>query len=144
MSDIEKAERLGRKRARLLVIVGLMLPLLQYAYLDQTDGSALPPHRLVLWGFMVLTVLFALTTGGGFGFGSKVRHLVNDESARANRNAAARLGFAICVLTGLGTAIYANSHAVSGQFAAQAIITAGLTTASICFGVLEWRGHKLG
>ena len=28
MSDIEKAERLGRKRARLLVIVGLMLPLL--------------------------------------------------------------------------------------------------------------------
>jgi hypothetical protein len=144
MSDIEKAEKLGRKRATLLVILGLVLPLLQVAYLNQPDGSAPPLYRLLLWSFVVLSALFALTTGGGFGYGSKVRHLVNDESARANRNAAVRLGFATCVLTGLVIFLYANHHNVSGPFAALSIITAGLSAASICFGVLEWRGHKLG
>jgi MFS family permease len=142
MSDIEKADRLGRKRARLLVIMGLLLPLLHFAYLNQPHG--LPPHRLFLWSFVVLTVLFALTTGGGFGFGRKVRHLVNDESARANRDMAVRLGFAVAVLSGLAVRITADSQPVTGQLAAQIIITAGLTAASICYGVLEWRGHRLG
>ncbi len=143
MSDIDKADKLGRKRARLLVIVGLMLPLLQVFYLDQPDGSPIAPHRLLLWSFFVLTVLFTLTTGGGFGFGRKVRHMVNDESARANRDAAVRLGFATAVLTGLAIFLYANRYVVSEQFAAHTIITAGLTAASLCYGVLEWREHRL-
>jgi uncharacterized membrane protein len=144
MSDIEKAEKLGRKRARLLVIMGLMLPLLHFVYLKFPAGSPPGSHRLLLWSFVVLAVLFVLTTGGGFGFGRKVRHLVNDESARANRDMAVRLGFAVAVLSALAVRIFADSHPVTGQMAAQIIITAGLTVASVCYGVLEWRGHRIG
>lgn len=144
MSDIETAEKLGRKRARLLVIVGLILPLLQLFYLQPADSSAPAQHRLVLWSFVVLCVLFTLTTGGGFGFGRSIRRLVNDELARANRDAAVRLGFAVAVLAGLAISIYANHRFVAGQLAASLIISAGLTAASLCYGVLEWRGHRLG
>ena len=144
MSDIEKADLLGRKRARIWFVAGLILPTLQLTYLDQPDGSPPAPHKLILWSFLVLTMLFALWSCGGFGYGRRVRALVNDESALANRDAAARLGFLAAMLAGLSVYLIAQFSTVSGPLAAHIIMTAGLSVALLRFGMLEWQGHRLG
>lgn len=144
MSDFDKADKLGRKRARIWFVAGLMLPALQVLYLDQPDGSPPAPHQMFLWTFLVITMLFALMTGGGFGYGRKVRAMVNDETARANRDVAVRAGFAAAILTGLAIYLAAPHYHISGQLAAHIVTTTGLSSALLCFGTLEWRGHRLG
>lgn len=149
MSDIvEKAEKLGRRRARLLVITGVMLVALQATYFLQIHAPAHNDAHVWLnlgaWSFLVLTMLFALLTGGGYGYGKQVRALVNDESAMANRDAGLRLGFAMANLAALGVFLISHHHRVGGMFAAHVIITASLGSALIRFGLREWKAHRLG
>lgn len=147
MSDlIEKAEKLGRRRARLLVVTGVMLVALQALYFAQWHGHRPDGLHAWLtvggWTLLVLTMLFALLTGGGFGYGREVRALVNDESAMANRDAALRLGFAVANLAALGIFVASHHHRISGPFSAHVIITASMAAALIRFGLLERKAHQ--
>lgn len=150
MSDVvEKAEKLGRFRAQLLLLNGGMLVAMQVIYFADLHW---PHHHsdlqawltLGAWTFLVLAMLAVLLTGGGYGYGKEVRALVNDESAMANRDAALRLGFATANFAALFIFLLSHLHRVNGQFAAHVIITVSLASALIRFGLLEHKAHNLG
>jgi hypothetical protein len=151
MSDvIEKAEKLGRRRARLLVVNGVLLLGLQVAYFVQAHAIGADPTVTTLtlgaWALLVVTMLVALLTSGGYGYGPEVRALVNDESAQANRDAAFRLGFTTTILSALGIYLLSHHahHHLSAQLASHIIITFGLAATMIRYGLLERKEHKLG
>ena len=144
---IDQAERLGRRRARLLVIVGLLLLTQQVSYFVLWNRAALPLRTVELvylagWVFLALACLFALTTGGGYGYGPQVRALVNDESARANRASALAAGFGAAMLTGVALFVVASLEPTDARLALHLVVTIGLAAALLRFGALERRGYR--
>ncbi len=145
----EKAERLGRRRSRLLLVMGWLLLALQGAYIALQRDPTAPLRTVDLitlfgWAFVVIACLIAVVTGGGHGYGAAVRALANDESTRANRDAAIRVGFAGAILTALALFALAFFEPCDAGAACHLVITVGLASALIRFGVLEWRAHRVG
>ena len=100
-STIERAEELGRRRAR-------MLPFLAIIYLCQQatffSGDAPPGVRDVdhvkigAWLVLSLVLLLALATNGFWFQRREIRELINDEQTRANRASAMSVGFIASML----------------------------------------------
>jgi ABC-type Fe3+ transport system permease subunit len=143
-SVVETAERLSRKRAR-------MLPFLAIIYLTQQatffSGDAPPGARPVdhvkigAWLVLSLVLLLALATNG-FWFQSKeVRELINDESTRANRSRAMTIGFIASMLAAIVIYFLEQFEAVTAREAIHLILSVGLGAALLRFGTLERRAH---
>jgi ABC-type Fe3+ transport system permease subunit len=146
-SVVETAERLSRKRAR-------MLPFLAVIYLCQQAtffaGDAPPGVRSVdhvkigAWLVLSLVLLLALATNG-FWFQSKeVRDLINDESTRANRASAMTAGFVAAMLAAMAVYFIEQFEPVSSREAIHVILSLGLGAALVRFGMLERRAHDNG
>ena len=100
--------------------------------------------RVGAWLILVCLMLLLLATGGFLLSGRKVRHLLNDESARANRVAAQAVGF-------LGDDPFADHGLCTTIFdpvtlneAVHIVGTIGVGAALISFAVRERRAHRLG
>jgi len=147
---IEKAERLGRRLARLLMGMGFALLGLQALYVQLPGGPSGTPLRmadivmLIAWCFLVLACLFAMVGGGGYGYGKQVRALVNDETARANRDAAIRIGFVAAMLVSLIMFVSSYFAKTDVRLTCHMVITAGLGIAMIRYGALEKRDYRSG
>ena len=93
------------------------------------------------WLLFATVVLAALLTGGLWFRRREVRELMDDEVTRANRADALAGGFAVAM--GAGILIYgAESFAPNPMGAREAvhlIVSAGLATALLRFGMLERR-----
>ncbi|OYW45731.1 MAG: hypothetical protein B7Z08_01705 [Sphingomonadales bacterium 32-68-7] len=145
---MEKAERLGRRRARLLLAVGLMLVTLQGVFLSVWREPVGPLRAVDLvyiagWSALVIAALVAILTGAGYGYGPEVRALVNDESARANRDDALRYGFASTITSGLILFVASFMEPFGAREACHVIVSLGLGTALLRYGKLEKRAHEL-
>jgi hypothetical protein len=147
ISNVEKAERLSRKRAR-------MLPFLAIIYISQQAtffaGDAPPGVRSVdhvkigAWLVLSLVLLIALSTKG-FAFQSKeVRALMDDENTRANRASAMTLGFIFAMLAGMVLYFLNQFDPVTAPEAIHVILSCGLGAALVRFGILERRAHRDG
>ena len=146
-SVVETAERLSRKRAR-------MLPFLAIIYLTQQatffSGDAPPGARPVdhvkigAWLVLSLVLLLALATNG-FWFQSKeIRDLINDESTRANRASAMTAGFIAAMLAGIVIYFVEQFEPLGAREAIHIILSFGLGAALVRLGVLERRAHDDG
>lgn len=145
-SDIETADRLSRKRAR-------MLPFLAIIFLSQQAAYFADPHpqeRIVdhvkvgAWLVLSLVLLLALATGG-FWFKSKaVRALMDDEVTRANRAEAFRIGFLVTMIAGIALYFLDQLAPMRGREAIHILVTVGIATALIAFGALERRALRDG
>lgn len=139
-SNAELAERLSRRRARMMPVLGLFLIIQQSAYFSHGDGSrAVDQVRLGAWVAMSLVVLAVLATGG-FWFRSKeARAMIEDEITRANRASALGVGFVCAMLTATICYVMRGAWEFSVGEVIHLIVTAGLFSALIRFSFLERR-----
>jgi uncharacterized membrane protein len=141
-SRAELAERLGRKRARLLPLLGMLFLIQQTAYFAHGDGARTVDHvRLGAWAVMGLVLLFVLMTGGFFFRGRAVRDLLNDEVTKANRAAAIQWGFVAAMLVGILLYVIQALTQVTAREALHLTVSTGLVVALVRFGALERRAH---
>src|SRR5690242_12338010 len=127
MSDtIEQADKLSRRRARLFPILAIMLITQQLSFLT-TAEHGLPLRsvdmlKISAWVVLVLVLLAALVTGGGWFRGREVRELMNDELTRENRRKALSIGFIVAIVTGVVCYVTATYEATDARYAIHVIV----------------------
>jgi hypothetical protein len=145
-SDIETADRLTRKRARMLPFLAIIFLTQQAAYFADTNPQARMVDHVKVGAWLVLSVvlLLLLATGGALLRPKAVRALMDDEVTRANRAEAFRIGFLVTMIVGIGLYFLDQVAPMPGRETIHILVTAGIATALIVFGALERRALKDG
>jgi hypothetical protein len=138
--NAELAERLSRRRARMMPVLGLFLIIQQSAYLSHGDGSrAVDQVRLGAWAAMSIVVLLVLSTGGFWFRSRQVRALIEDDVTRANRASSLSTGFVCAMITAIICYVMRGAWEFTAGEVIHLIVTAGLFSALIRFSFLERR-----
>ena len=141
LSDADLADRLTRRRARMFPVLALFFVIQQSAYWSNPPHERLVDHvRIGAWAAMAIAILLVVATGGAWFRKPAVRAMVNDEQARANRDAAMRAGFIVSTVVGIALYILQAALALTAGEAIHLIVSAGLVTLLMRFGMLERRG----
>lgn len=146
--DIETADRLSRRRARMLPMLAVIFLGQQASYFSGGGsdlGSRTVDHlKISAWLALSVVLLAALTTGGFWLRSREVRVLLDDEVTRANRADALRLGFIVTMVAAIALYFITLYEPVGGREAIHILMTAGIAAALVRFGMLERRAHKDG
>jgi len=145
-SDIENADRLSRRRARMLPMLAVIFIFQQLAYFSEPDAGmrAVDHVKIGAWVLLSIVLLLALATGGSWFRPKAVRELMDDEITRANRADAFRLAFFMSMGGAIALYFVSLFDPMSGREAIHLIMTIGIASALIRFGMLERRAHKDG
>lgn len=139
-SNAELADRLVRRRARLMPVLGLFILIQQSAYFAHGDGSrAIDQVRLGGWVAMSLVVLLVLTTGGFWFRRPELRAMIEDEGTRANRASALATGFLCAMATAIICYVMQGAWEFGVGEVIHLIVSAGLISALLRFSILERR-----
>jgi hypothetical protein len=142
---VETADRLSRRRARMMIPLALMFFLQQAAFFSNP-----PDHRVVSlvrlggWTALALVILAGLVTGGFWMKPKAVRELMDDEITRAHRAQALSLGFTLAMLTGVALFALQVFVPLDAPEVIHLILSVGIGAALIRFSILERRAHELG
>jgi len=146
-SDVEVADQLSRRRARMLPMLAVIFLVQQAAYVTDRYEEASAAVRTVdhvkvgAWLVLSVVLLLALATGGYWFKSRSVRALLDDEVTRANRASAMKLGFITTMATAFVVYALIPFEPVSARDAIHLIVTIGIATALVRFGMLEKRAH---
>jgi hypothetical protein len=143
VNHIEKAERLGRARSRLFFVLAMVFFAGQSLYFAASEATRDSPARIGAWLILMVLILMLLGTGGFLFTGWNVRHLLNDESSRANRLAAQAMGFWATIVALLMVYVESIFDPVTLNEAVHIVGTIGVGAALISFAVRERRAHQL-
>jgi uncharacterized membrane protein len=141
----QRADYLSRKRARFLPFLAIVYFTQQVTFLSALGNG---PHRDVdhfkigAWVVLSVILLLALATKGFWLEKREVRDLIDDESTRANRLEAMRIGFLFACGAALAAYFIAEFQPLTVGETAHLVLTFGLGSALIRFGVLERRAHR--
>lgn len=142
LSDVEQAERLGRRRARMLPMLAVFFLVQQAAFFSNPPAERAVDHvRIGAWVLMSAAILMAIHTGGALFRSPAVRALLNDEPTRANRAVAMHWGFVAAILAGMIIYVFQGAVQFTTREAIHLIVSAGLVAALLRFGMLERRAH---
>lgn len=147
-SDAAKAEELTRRRSRALPAMAAALLALQAAYFSGAAAGA--GDRTVdhvqngAWIILSVVLLLFLATGGGWIYSRQVRDLANDEATRAHQFDAFRLGFVVAMATAIVLYVVSLAEPLDGREAIHVILTLGMASALLRFGMLERRAQRDG
>lgn len=141
---VEKAERLGRKRAQVFYVLTIVFFAGQGVYFGAPEATRDSPPRVGAWLILVLLMLVLLATGGFLIRGRAVRNLLNDENARANRIAAQAVGFWATILALMAVYVESMFDPVTLNQAVHIVGTIGVGAALLTFATRERRAHRLG
>jgi protein-S-isoprenylcysteine O-methyltransferase Ste14 len=141
--DIALAERLTRRRARMVTVFALFFLLSMITSLD-TDVPVSRPEtfKLAAWLVWAAALLFLLATGGGLLRTAAVRQLLNDESTSENRRSAMVAGFWATVLSAFALYVISLFEPVTGREAIRLLLSAAVVAALLKFGSLERRSLR--
>ena len=145
--DVEKAERIGRSRARLFAVQAILFASWQGLYFGAAmDDQVRTVDTVKIWTWLVWVValLALLATGGGLMRGRNVRALLNDELTRANRLQAYVAGFWAAMVAAVGFYVIDLFDPVEAREAIHAIVSAAIAAALITFSVRERRNAGFG
>ena len=146
-NDTEVADRLGRRRSRVTIVVAIYFIAGQAVYLGQ---PAHDPLRLVdevrtsAWLVWAVVLMILLATNGPWIRSKSVRALMNDEVTRANRAEAFMWGFWGAMLVAVALYFTSLFEPLTGRESVRAIVTIGVGAALLRFGILERRALKDG
>lgn len=145
--DVERAERIGRRRARIFAFQAVLF------LIWQTMFFSAPVHepmrnvdhvKISAWFVWVLALLLMLATGGGLLRNRKLRGLLNDEFTRQNRTVAYVMGFWTAVGTGIGLYVVDLFEPVSGREAVHITLSMAIAAALLNFALRERRSLRAG
>ena len=141
----EQADRLSRRRARMLPVLAIFYLAQQVAYFNSPVGERLVDHfRIGAWAALSAVLLAGLTTGGFWLRRPELRAMLNDELSRAHRADALRIGFILAMLAGIVLYVAGTAMPMSDRDVIHVIVSFGIGGALIRFGMLERRGDALG
>jgi cytochrome bd-type quinol oxidase subunit 2 len=139
----DKAERLSRRRARILPALAILLIVQQGSFFsDNPAGRAVDHVKISAWLVLSAVILLALWTGGAWLQSKEVRELLNDEGTRANRAQAFRAAFLASMLGCIFLYFLTMFAEVTGREAIHIVLTIGLSAALLSFAILERRAHR--
>ena len=144
-STVDRAERLGRRRARMLPFLAVIYISQQATFFSTPDSGRTVDHvKVSAWLVLSLILLLALATGGSWLQSKEVRALMNDEVTRANRSKAMTLGFLFAMAGGMALYFLYQFEQFTAREAIHIILSLGLGAALVRFGMLERRAHRVG
>jgi hypothetical protein len=139
-ADVEKAEKLGRRRARVMMVQAIFFLSWQGLFIS---GGVEDPGRLVnqvkisAWMVWAVALLVLLATGGGLIRGRKVRALLEDELTRSHRTRAYVYGFWAAMGSAIGLYAVSLFEPVSARETIHIVLSAGIGAALIVFATLD-------
>ena len=139
---IQTADRLGRKRARMMPVLAVLFLSQQTSFFANPPGERLVDHvRIGAWVLMTAVILLTLHTGG-FMFRSRaVRDVLEDEQSRANRASGMHWGFMAMVIASMTIYAILGAAPLTAREAIHLIVSAGVVVALIRFAFLERRDY---
>lgn len=143
ISDVEAADRIGRRRSRLFLVQAVLFLAWQANFFI---GFVAEPMRTVdtvkvsAWFVWVLALLLLLATGGGFLRRPGLRALLNDEFTRANRTRACVAGFWAAMASGILIYFIDLFEPVDAREAMHLLFSFAIAAAFITFAIRERRG----
>lgn len=144
-SDIETADRLTRKRARMLPVLAVLFLSQQTAFYAGHEGTAaIHNFKIAAWLVLSIVLLVLLTTGGYWFRPKNVRALMEDEVTRANRAHAFQIAFLVTMIGAILLYVLDQFEPMSGRDAIHILMSIGIATALVAFGALERRALKDG
>lgn len=144
-SDIELADRISRRRARMFPILGVYFIVGQVMFFNHvTEPERIANFKVSAWLVWALVLLIALAFAGGHFRGARVRALVEDEVTRANRLRGYAAGFWAAAAASILLYVLNMFEPVTGREAIHLILTFAVAGALIRFGTLERRALKDG
>lgn len=142
-SDVERAERISRRRARMFPILGIYFIAGQAVFFNHSDASQrVAQFKISAWLVWALVLLIAFAFAGGHFHGRKVRALVEDEVSRANRAKGYEAGFWAAAVAAIALYVTNMFEVVTGRDTIHLILTALVGAAMIRFGTLERRALR--
>lgn len=145
-SEFETAERLSRRRARMMPVMAVLFLSGQTIFAIGPDDPTrtVDQVKVAAWLVWAMALLLLLATGGGVFRSKGVRALMDDETTRSHRARAYAVGFWLAVCTSV--AIYALTafDTVMPREAIHIILTISLAGALVTFGILERRALRDG
>ena len=142
-SDVERAERISRRRARMFPVLGIYFIAGQAIFFNHFDPSrGIAQFKVSAWLVWAVVLLIAFAFAGGHFQGKKIRALVEDDVSRANRAKGYEAGFWAAAAAAIALYITNMFELVSGRDAIHLILTALVGAAMIRFGTLERRALK--
>src|SRR3982750_1090579 len=126
VNDVEKEDRMGRKRSQLFFVLAIVFFAGQSAYFASSPLTRDSHARIGAWLILVILMLMLLATGGFLLRGRKVRDLLNDEASRHNRLAAQAMGFWVTIISALAVYVESIFDPVTFNEAIHIIVTLGV------------------
>jgi hypothetical protein len=145
-TDQETAERLTRRRARLLPAMAVLFIAGQGVYFSDVAEPmrAVDATKISAWLVWALALLLALATGGGLLRSKKVRALLNDEATRDHRLRGIAFGFWAAMAGCVMIYVLSAFEPMSARESIHLVLTLGVGAALLRFGVLERRALRDG
>lgn len=126
-----KAERMANRRSVAAIVMGTLLIVTQGMRMDA--GGAGP----IGWALTALVTAIFLLWASGLLRGTAVRGILNDESSDVNRRRSLMIGFWNMMATAIVCYILSYVKDYGPRDAIQIIMTVGMSSALISFGVSE-------
>lgn len=127
----DRAERLARRRSTAAIVMGTILIVTQSQRMD--DGGAGP----VSWGITGLVMALFLLWASGLFRDPRLRGMLNDEGSDVNRRRSLMIGFWNMLATAMVCYALSFLKDYGPRDAIQIIMTVGISSALISFGVSE-------
>ena len=137
VSDIQQAERASRKRALIMTIMVVVLLVNTAIAVGDEASSMTPALGHGLWAAMILLWLVVLATGGFLHLSRRVRTLMNDEVALANRSRALQAGFWAAMLVGVGLYFASLQWEIGVREALRILLNLTIAAALVRYAWLE-------
>lgn len=144
-ADVERAERLGRRRARIFAVQAILFVSWQGLFFSRAPEAsvrAVDTVKISAWFVWALVLLMLLATGGNLLRGRKLRALLNDELTRRNRTQAYVAGFWAAAISAIGLYLINLFEVVTTREAIHLILSAAIGSALITFAARERRGLR--
>jgi succinate dehydrogenase hydrophobic anchor subunit len=137
--EIERAERAGKRRARVVTVAAAIF-LLAFA-VSQDGGRSLDLVKMLAWAGWAIVLLIILAGGGGWILSRGVRRLMNDDVTQDNRRRALGVGFWVALAAAAILFVIDRYKPFPAQEASRLILTFAIAAALLWFGHLERRAY---
>ena len=127
----ERAERLSKRRATAAIVMGVVLGATQTQRMDDSDAG---PITWIVTGAVV--AIFMLWASGLFR-NTALRGILNDEGSDVSRRRSLMIGFWNMLATAVVCYILTYVKSYGPRDVIQIIMTVGISSALISFGVAE-------